>query len=203
MKSTEKKVLIYVHGKGGNPIEAEHYKSLFPDFTVLGFDYKSENPWDAKIEFRQYFDTIQKSYDTVYLIANSIGAFFSLGSLADKKIEKTFLISPIVNMEKLISDMMIWANTSEEELKIKKEIKTAFGETLSWNYLCYVRDNPIQWSIPTWILYGAKDTLTSMDTIKGFADKNKARLTVMEYGEHWFHTEEQMSFLDNWIRTSL
>ena len=28
----------------------------------------------------------------------------------------------------------------------------------------------------------------------------KATLTVMEGGEHWFHTEEQMAFLDNWIK---
>lgn len=27
-----------------------------------------------------------------------------------------------------------------------------------------------------------------------------ASLTVMENGEHWFHTEEQMRFLDNWIQ---
>jgi hypothetical protein len=23
---------------------------------------------------------------------------------------------------------------------------------------------------------------------------------VMEEGEHWFHTDEQMRFLDNWIK---
>ena len=26
-----------------------------------------------------------------------------------------------------------------------------------------------------------------------------AELTVMPGGEHWFHTEEQMRFLDEWI----
>ena len=25
-------------------------------------------------------------------------------------------------------------------------------------------------------------------------------LTVMEGGDHWFHTEEQMCFLDEWIK---
>jgi hypothetical protein len=25
-------------------------------------------------------------------------------------------------------------------------------------------------------------------------------LTVMEGGEHWFHTDEQIQFLDDWIR---
>ena len=27
-------------------------------------------------------------------------------------------------------------------------------------------------------------------------------LTVMRNGEHWFHTEEQMKFLDEWINKS-
>ena len=32
-----------------------------------------------------------------------------------------------------------------------------------------------------------------------FAKTHGAELTVMEEGEHWFHTDEQMHFLDNWI----
>ena len=35
--------------------------------------------------------------------------------------------------------------------------------------------------------------------ITDFANKHQATLTVMEGGEHWFHTEEQMQFLDNLI----
>ena len=55
------------------------------------------------------------------------------------------------------------------------------------------------WTVPTWILYGDRDNLTSLETIRGFAEKHDASLTVMEGGEHWFHTEEQMRFLDDWI----
>ena len=58
----------------------------------------------------------------------------------------------------------------------------------------------VSWKIPTRILYGEKDALTSMETIKAFAEKNNAELTVMPGGEHWFHTKEQMQFLDNWIK---
>lgn len=39
-----------------------------------------------------------------------------------------YFISPVVNMEKLISDMMIWANITADELHEKKEIQTAFLE---------------------------------------------------------------------------
>ena len=112
-------------------------------------------------------------------------------------------ISPIVNMEKLIADMMLWANVTEDKLQSKKEIPTAFGETLSWEYLCYVRRHPIVWNIPTCILYGGKDHLTSRKTISEFAEKQGAGLTVMEDGEHWFHTDAQMQFLDAWIRRSV
>ncbi len=42
--------------------------------------------------------------------------------------------------------------------------------------------------------------MTSYEIILNFTNKSKANLTVMENGEHWFHTEEQMKFLDNWIR---
>lgn len=198
-----KRIILYIHGKGGNAEEANHYRPLFPESDMVGFDYTSQNPWDAKNEFPRLFDSYSKAYDEVIIIANSIGAFFAMSALAEESISKALLISPIVNMEKLIADMMLWANVTEDELQSKKEIPTAFGETLSWEYLCYVRRHPIKWSIPTCILYGGKDHLTSRETISGFADQIGADLTIMEDGEHWFHTKAQMQFLDDWIRRSI
>ena len=122
-----------------------------------------------------------------------------MNALPDKRIEKAYFISPIVNMEKLIADMMMWANVTEDELCCKKEIQTDFGETLSWEYLRYVRKHPIVWTAPTHILYGENDNLTSYETISEFASQVNATLTVMKNGEHWFHTKEQMEFLDEWI----
>lgn len=195
-----KNSVIYVHGKGGNADEALHYKGLFLDADVLGFDYKAETPWDAKKEFSVYFDSVAADYDEVTLVANSIGAFFSMNALGDKPIKQAYFISPMVNLEKLICDMMMWAGVSEEELREKKIVSTNFGETLSWEYLKYVRENPIEWRIPTKILYGSNDNLTSLETMRGFAQKIGAPLTIMDGGEHWFHTDEQMAFLDRWIR---
>ena len=194
-----KRLVIYIHGKGGNAEESKHYQPLFAESDVVGFDYKSQKPWEAKEEFSCFYDVHSKGYDSVVLIANSIGAFLSMNALTDKRIEKAYFISPIVNMEKLISDMMMWAKVTEDELKSKKEIETDFGETLSWEYLCYVREHPIVWTVPTHILYGEKDNLTSYETISEFANRIKATLIVMKDGEHWFHTDAQMKFLDNWI----
>ena len=198
-----KRLVIYIHGKGGNAEEANHYRPLFTGSDVIGFDYTSQNPWDAQNEFSSFFDSCSEDYDEVILIANSIGAFFAMSALAEKNISKALFISPIVNMEKLITDMMMWSNVTEDELESKKEIPTEFGETLSWEYLCYVRKHPIKWNILTCILYGGKDHLTSRETITEFAEKQGADLAVMEDGEHWFHTNEQMQFLDDWIRRSI
>ena len=194
-----KKGMFYIHGKGGNAGEAAHYQTLFPQYDVVGFDYKSETPWEAQEEFVLFYDSFCREHDGVSIIANSIGAFFALHALGDRTMEQAYFISPIVNMEKLISDMMQWANVTEAELKEQGTIQTAFGEILSWEYLAWVRNHPVLWKIPTRILYGSKDHLQAMDTIQSFAAQNGADDTVMEGGEHWFHTEEQMAFLDNWI----
>ena len=198
-----KRLMIYVHGKGGSAEEAKHFQPLFDESDVIGFDYKSQNPWEAKSEFSQFYDLHSKGYDSVILIANSIGAFFSMNALAEKKISQAMFISPIVNMEKLIMDMMMWSNVTERDLQSKKEIPTEFGETLSWDYLCYVREYPIKWRIPTCILYGGKDNLTSRETISEFSNRIHADLTVMDDGEHWFHTNAQIKVLDDWISNSI
>lgn len=196
---TVKKAILYVHGKGGSAAEAEHYKPLFEGCDVFGLDYQGSTPWDTKEEFGKEYDSLSRGYDVVILIANSIGAYFAMNALCDRNIEKALFISPIVNMEKLITDMMSWAGVTETELKEKGEITTAFGEVLSWEYLSYVREHPIKWSAPTEILYGGQDDLTSRETITEFAQRHGAGLTVMENGEHWLHTKEQMHFLDMWV----
>ena len=195
-----KNVVIYIHGKYGTAKEAEYYKKFFNKADIIGFEYISEYPWDFQKEFSNFINNIYTKYKKISIIANSIGAYFTMLSLTNKNIEKAFFISPIVDMEKLITDMMVSENITEEELYKKKEIKTSFGEILSWDYLTFARKNPIEWNIPTYILYGENDDLTSYETILNFTNKSKANLTIMKGGEHWFHTDEQIEFLNNWIK---
>ena len=96
--------------------------------------------------------------------------------------------------------MMARANVTEEELRVRGVIPTESGEILSWDWLCDVRRHPLRWTVPTRSLYGKRDFLTPPDTMSRFAARIGAPLTVMPGGEHWFHTPEQMAFLDRWIR---
>ena len=121
-------IVVYVHGKGGSAQEAEHYKALFPNCEVIGFDYHAQSPWEATEEFSGFFTAVRKRCGKLTLVANSIGAFLSLSSLNEKLVDIAYFISPVVDMEQLICNMMQWADVSEAELAEKLEIPTTFGE---------------------------------------------------------------------------
>ena len=194
-----KDLIAYIHGKDGTSAESEHYKPLFPGCEVVGLEYASDTPWEAGKELRSAMEELSPRSQSITLIANSIGAFFAMYAGIEAMVRKAYFISPIVDMEKLIGSMMAAANVTEAELREKGVIHTDFGAELSWEYLSYVREHPLRWDVPTAILYGSRDTLTSREAVAAFAKRRNASLTVMEDGEHWFHTEAQMRFLDEWI----
>lgn len=198
-----KKAILYVHGKGGSYLEAQQYKKNCQGFDIIGIDYNIDFPWVVQNQIQAAYDKVHEKYDDIYLIANSIGAYFAMHTLQDCDIKKALFISPMLDMERFILDMMCRANVSEKDLYEKGEIPTDFGETLSWKYLCFVRENPIVWNVPTEILYAGNDNLVSYQTVNQFISSHNAHLTVMKNGEHWFHTEEQLAFLDSWMKNAI
>ena len=207
------KLFLYIHGKMGSKEEAAHLAEIvYPmGYQVLSIDLPGHGertgemerfvPWEVVPELQAVYANTQKRWKKISLYANSIGAYFSLLALRDAKLEKSLFVSPILDMEKLIRDMMGWAGVTQEQLKEAGEIPTAFGETLSWNYLTYAAEHRItEWDSPTAILYAGEDHLTSRQTVDDFAQRFGCTVTVMENGEHWFHTEEQMAVLDAWLQ---
>jgi pimeloyl-ACP methyl ester carboxylesterase len=191
--------VLYVHGRGGSAAEAEHYRPLFPGYDVTGLDYRGSEPWTAGPEIREAVLKLKEDHGAVELIANSIGAWFCMCAGVGGMIRRAYFISPVTDMERLIRGMMAAEDVTERELEEKKTVHTASGDVLSWEYLSYVREHPVIWNAPTEILYGRRDTLVPFAAVSEFAGKHGCALTVMEDGEHWFHTEEQMRFLDGWI----
>ena len=194
------KALLYIPGKGGSSQEVEQYKTFFVNYYCYGVDFDYSMPVEAKEIILNAFNGLHERYEKIYVLANSIGAYFSMLALQKSSVEKAFFISPILDMEKLIIDMMTYEGITEKELFEKGEINTNSGEKISCEYLRYVRDNPLQWNVDTYILYGEKDNLTSSETVDDFMKKHNAKLTIMKNGEHWFHTPEQMEFLYNWLQ---
>lgn len=170
--------ILYIHGKDGSASKSEHYKPLFPNCLVIGLDYQTFTPWETGKEIHKAVEELKTKYENVILIANSIGAYFSMNADIDGMILKAYFISPVVDLEKLN------------------------GYELNGEWLSYVMSHPILWNVPTHILYGNHDFLVPFDAVSDFAKTHNATLTIMDDGEHWFHTKEQMRFLDEWVRNN-
>lgn len=210
------KVYFYIHGKGGNKEEAEMFYSIACryDWQVISIDLpehgdrkhetNSFDPWHCVKELSLVLEYVKSRWEHISLYANSIGAWFSMLTFTKEKFENCLFVSPLLDMKVLISNMMLGANVSEERLEKERIIPTQFGETLSWEYWMYVLKHPIvEWPSKTKILYAGNDHLMSRDVVDNFVSKFNCDLSVMDNGEHWFHTPEQIDFLCKWIGTNL
>lgn len=206
-------VYLFVHGRHGCKEEGADFAALAcpKGWQVLGIDLpehgvrKGEaerfDPWHAVPELRAVMAYIRPRWSRVALRASSLGAWFSMLAFVQEPLEQCLMVSPILDMEGLIRTMMGWSGVTEGELEERGTVSTSFGETLSWRYYQYAKDNPIQtWLWPTAVLYAEGDELTPRQTAEDFAARFGCGLTVMENGEHWFHTPEQLDFLDRWTQ---
>lgn len=204
---------LFLHGQMGRKEEAEAFAQVVcpKGFQVLSIDLPGHGerqdrgedltPWAAVPDIRAALDWAGRRWNSVSLRANSIGTYFAM--LAVDAPECALLVSPILDMEGLILTMMGWAGVTEEQLREQGEIATSFGQTLSWNYLCWVREHPVHnWTCPIWILYGGGDPMTPRQAVENYARQHNAALTVMEDGEHWFHTAAQFAVLREWEEQS-
>ena len=208
-------VYLYIHGKMGCKEEAVSFAQLAcpAGYQVLAIDLPEHGerknsaekllPWFVVRELQLVYQYAKCRWKQVSLRATSIGAWFAMLALADKPIKKALFVSPVTDMETLISKMMQWANVTEAQLQEAGEIPAAFGETLSWPYLCWVREHPLCWHTRTQALFGGDDNLTSREEMEAFRRKTGAHLTILAEGEHWFHTETQLAVLQEWEKKYL
>lgn len=209
------KAFVAVHGNMSNKedevIKILADKVVSEGYQLLSFDLpehgerKKDTTYLCKVQncvkdLKQIMEYAKLNYNEINLWACSMGAYFSLLAYRNEEIKQCIFLSPVVNMKVIIDNMMLWSNTTEEKLKEKQEIKTDFGQTLYWDYYEYVKDNPItKWNKKTYVLYGDKDNLQNENLIKDFCNKYDCKLSILENGEHYFHTEEQLNYYKSWI----
>lgn len=208
---TSDQVCLFLHGQSGHKEEGERFAQIAnpKGWQVVAIDLPQHGqrqggaepflPWVVVPELEQVWQELQGRWKRIALRANSIGAWLAMLALAGKPVDTCLFVSPVVDMENLIQTMMIWAGVTEERLEREREIPTDFGQTLSWDYLKYVRQHPVHaLSAHTNILYGDQDNLVPQPVVECFARAEGAHLTVYPGGEHWFHTPEQMKVMGTW-----
>ena len=167
--SRSRNVYLYLHGKNGCKEEAERFAATACEagWQVLAIDLPEhgarENsperllPWVAVPEIEAVYARMKPVWAHIRLYGVSIGAWLAMQALQGDAPEQALLVSPVVDMEALITNM----------------------------------------------LYGDRDALTSRTMIERFRQESGAHLTIMEGGEHWFHTPVQMAVLQTWEETNV
>ncbi len=209
------KMFVAVHGnmsnKSDTPIAILAEEAVSLGYQVLSFDLPQHGDrkheqtlckvQNCVYELSTIMDFAKMHSPEVSLFACSMGAYFSLLAYKDITLKQSLFLSPVVDMSRIIDNMMTWLQISKEQLKAEQEILTPSGVTLYWDYYCYTKDNPIvSWANPTSILYGKEDNLCEFNFISSFAKKFDCDLDVMESGEHYFHTPEQLNYFRQWLK---
>ena len=212
------KLFIAVHGnlshKEDTVIELLANEAIKKGYQVLSFDLPEhgdrkgeETPCKVQHcvhDLKEIGKYAQEHWDQVSLFACSMGAYFSLFTYRDIGLKTALFLSPVVDMERIIRNMMIWFQVSPERLEKEGTIDTPVGQKLYWDYFCYVLEHPVdKWNIDTRILYGAKDNLVEVDTISNFIEKFPCTLEIMDEGEHYFHTDDQINVFTQWLEKNI
>jgi len=209
------KVYLCVHGKMSSKESAEGIARIAQakDYQTISFDLPrhgerkdEENRcdiWNGIHDLTVVADYAFSRWREVNLFACSLGAFFSLHAYPEYLFQKCLFQSPILDMEYLIGQMMLWFGISEEQLEREQEIDTPI-DVLSWKYYRYVKEHPIDmWKHPTSILFARKDNLQSRKVVNQFALKFGCRLTVAENSQHPFMEAEDIPLVENWLRENI
>ncbi|MNI52120.1 Alpha/beta hydrolase family protein [compost metagenome] len=209
------KLFLAIHGNMSN--KADDAIVIFAGeaaargYQVISFDLpehgdRKEEAYSCKVQNCVHdLDVImryaQRLSNDISIFACSMGAYFSLLAYRDLPLKQCLFLSPVLDMKRIIENMMAWFGISEDRLKAEKEVATPVGQTLYWDYYCYVNSHPVDtWNKPTSILYGSDDNLCEFDVVSAFASRFHCGLQVMEHGEHYFHTKEQLQFFQQWLK---
>lgn len=210
------RVMIAVHGDQSN--KADKVLAILADealkkgYQTLSFDLPEHGDRKAEPRLCKVHNCVEdltnvmefahSISDEISLFGCSIGAYFSMLAFRDEPIRQALFLSPVVDMKRIIDNMMKWFHISEERLKQEQEISTPI-KTLYWDYYKYVVEHPVEWDKPTALLYGKKDDLCEFRDVNRFAERTHAGITVFDEGEHYFHTDAQLAFLHQWLRNNI
>lgn len=159
--------------------------------------------WSGIADLGQIYDYVRGRWKSISLYACSIGAYFSLNAYKDIIFDNCLFQSPVVDMEWLVKNMMLWSGVTEQQLYEKQEIETDI-EPLRWDYYRYILSHPIEkWNSPTAILYGGKDNLQPLSSLRAFEEKFGATLTVSENSEHPFMAPDDLYVTEKWLRANI
>ena len=213
------KILIEVHGNLSNKEDAvislTAKRAVDKGYQVVSFDLPKHGarahddyactPPNCISDLHAVYKYAKSLGSEISVFGCSMGAYFTLLAYHEHNIKQSLFLSPVVNMERIIKSLMQGFNISEDRLEAEKQIELPIGEVLDWDYYTFVRENPItfDWNMPTNILYGSNDTVCDLDDVLDFSTRYQAEVKVDDNGEHYYHTEEHLETVSQWLNKVL
>ena len=99
---------------------------------------------------------------------------------------------PALDMERLIMDMMGWVGVSKWTLRERSRFP--------WTSKRICLGNTLSHGISPQRFFTQEATIWCPAKLWSGLAGHGASLTVMKGGEYWLHTEEQLAFLDDWVK---
>lgn len=210
------KMMIAVHGNQSNKqdliIEKLAIVAISKGYQLLSFDLPQHGDRKNNGELMTFqncsnnllaiMDFAKNNSDTISCFGCSIGAYFIISTFPKERLHEIFFLSPLIYMNEFIENMMTYSSVSKEELKRENVINTDVGQ-LVWDDYQFTKNHPLIWDKPVSILVGQNDELSLSNQFKNFVKMSKSNLTVLENGEHFFHTEEQISYYSRWLQQTM
>lgn len=209
------KILIEIHGnlshKSDVVISLIANRAVALGYQVLSFDLPEHGdrineaykcvPANCISDLQVVYHYAATLASNISIFGCSMGAYYALLAYHDYDMSRSLFLSPVVNMKNIIDDMMQSFDVSEEKLKLEKLIKLPIGQTLDWDYYSFVKANPIdfEWDVKTDILYGAHDKMCKWQDILDYSTRYDAKVRVDQDGEHYYHTEEHLRTITEWL----
>ena len=204
---------LVVHGKASCKEDAERFAriAVAKGYQVLSFDLpkhgeRAEEAAECTVQngvrdLRTVMEYVCENWCMVNLFATSLGAYLSLVAYRDFRFGRCLFASPVLDMQRLIENMMRWFDVTPAKLEAQDEIPTPIGESLSWDYYRYVCDHPVDvWDNPTAILYPALDNLTEPEVVDAFAERFGAQVQRVPGSEHYMHSDAELAIMEEWMQ---
>ena len=161
-------------------------------------DDKAFNPMEASPEVRTFARLARSQSTEVSLLANSIGAYFSLCDTPAGTFKHAWLVSPLLDLEYYIRDMMAEYSVTDEQLEAQTVIHTRRG-VLDWPYLRFVEEHPVKLDTPSWMIRGDQDEVVPLDTLSRFVGAPGVELVQVEGGQHFLGRPPHLDTVVAWF----
>lgn len=161
-------------------------------------DDKAFNAMIASSEVKAFAQLARSQSTDVSLLASSIGVYFSLCDTPVGAFERAWLVSPLIDLEDYIRDVMAEYSVTDEQLETATVIDTPRA-VLEWPYLRFVVEHPARLEIPSWTIRGDQDEVVPLETLNRFVSAPDFELVQIEGGRHFLGQPPHLDAVIKWF----